>query len=215
MVIAIDLRVAGVRRNLTARNRSPWAERGLATALVQLGSLTVLGGWAPNSQRKGKAVEQKIVTRSPWRAVAATIVAALPLVLASSAQAAKPKLSIADLTLVEHSARAKPALSLSKKAPQRITIKYTTQSGTAAGAHEDDVGHRWHADFQTVTRETRIARGEKTGLAKVTLIDDSLDEPEESFTVKILRAKGAKIVDGEATVTLLDDDRPPPRGRAF
>ncbi len=43
----------------------------------------------------------------------------------------------------------------------------------------------------------------------VPILDDAIDEGEETFTLKLMNAQGAWILDGEATGTIENDDPMP------
>ena len=89
------------------------------------------------------------------------------------------------------------AVTLSRAASGEVDGATTlTRDGTAT-AGED----------YTFTRGTlTFAVGETEKTVSVAILDDALDEGEETFTLKLRNAKGAYIVDGEATGTIENDD---------
>ncbi len=87
-------------------------------------------------------------------------------------------------------------VTLSRAASGEVTVQYLTRDGTAK-AGED----------YTHTRGTlTFAVGETEKTVSVPILDDALDEGEETFTLKLRNAKGAYIVDGEATGTIENSD---------
>ena len=94
------------------------------------------------------------------------------------------------------------AVTLSRAASSEATVEYVTLDGTAV-AGED----------YTRTRGTlTFAPGETEKTVSVPILDDAIDEGEETFTLKLRNAKGAYIVDDEATGTIENDD---PMARAW
>ena len=88
------------------------------------------------------------------------------------------------------------AVSLSREATGVVTVDYGTHDGTAK-AGED----------YTLTRGTlTFAVGETGKTVSVPILDDGHDEGEETFTLKLHNAKGAWIIDGEATGTIENSD---------
>ncbi|MDE0194895.1 MAG: SwmB domain-containing protein [bacterium] len=91
------------------------------------------------------------------------------------------------------------AVSLSRAASGPVTVDYVTLDGTAV-AGED----------YTRTRGTlTFAPGETEKSVAVPILDDAIDEGEETFTLKLRNAQGAWLLDGEATGTIENDDPMP------
>ncbi len=60
------------------------------------------------------------------------------------------------------------------------------------------------------THGTRVVTaGTSEVVLSVATIEDALDEPAETFTVRLSSLQGAALGDGESSVTLVDDDGPP------
>jgi len=88
------------------------------------------------------------------------------------------------------------AVTLSRATSGAVTVDYATRDGTAK-AGED----------YTRTRGTlSFAVGELEKTVSVPLLDDALDEGEETFTLKLMNSQGAAIADGEATGTIENSD---------
>ena len=107
-------------------------------------------------------------------------------------------LAVADARAFEREgARLRFEVTLEGPLPGPVTVDYATEDGTAK-AGEDYIG----------TRGTlRFAPGEVTKRVEVTVIDDAKDEGEESLTLHLHNAAGARIEDAEATGTIENDDR--------
>jgi len=88
------------------------------------------------------------------------------------------------------------AVTLSRAASGEVTVRYATRDGTAKKGK----------DYRKATGTLVFAAGETAKTVSVTVLDDALDEGEETFTLRLSKAKGAVIADGEATGTIANDD---------
>ena len=106
-------------------------------------------------------------------------------------------LSVADAEAHEGADEAAEfAVTLSRAASQTVTVDYATRDGTAV-AGEDYTRTRGTLSFASGEREKTIA---------VPILDDALDEGSETFTMKLMNARGAAIADGEAVGTITNSD---------
>ena len=110
-----------------------------------------------------------------------------------------PKLSIVDTTAVEGET-ARFTVRLSPASEQTVTVSYRTASGTAVAGR----------DFDTAFGTLTFAPGNRRQSIAVPTREDDLDEPNETFTVRLNNAIGATLEDGSATGTIIDDDVPVP-----
>ena len=109
-------------------------------------------------------------------------------------------LSMADAHAFEREgARLEFAVTLDAARPEPVTVDYATEDGTAT-AGEDYVGTRGALVF---------APGETAKRIEVPVLDDARDEGEETLTLRLRNAVGARIADAEATGTIENDDRMP------
>ena len=92
-------------------------------------------------------------------------------------------------------------VTLSSPATSTVTVDYQTLVG---GATLDD----FVASSGTIT----FAAGEKTKVVKVAIRGDLVDEANEGFMVVLKNPVNAKVADGSATGTIIDDDRPTAAG---
>jgi hypothetical protein len=110
---------------------------------------------------------------------------------------AGPNLSLAGTTVAEAAGTAVFVVTADAVAAAPITISYATADGTAAA------GFDYAAASGTVT----IAPGGQTTAIPVTILDDGLDETDETFTVTLTGATGGTVGAGSAaTGLILDDD---------
>ena len=112
----------------------------------------------------------------------------------------RPSISVADARANE-GAGAKVAfeVSLSRAftgATHSVTVDYATADGTATAG----------ADYTATSGTLTFAAGEKTKTVNVPVLDDSVDEGEETFVLRLSNATGGRIADGEATGTISNDD---------
>ena len=111
-----------------------------------------------------------------------------------------PRMSIADATITEGdsgTAYAAVVVSLSEPRPnQPVTVNYATQNGTATAG----------SDFTTASGKLTFAVGEISKTILLPVKGDQVIEPDETFLVNLNSAKQAKIADGQAVVTIVDDD---------
>ena len=114
-----------------------------------------------------------------------------------------PEVSVADASATEGTdANAAFTVSLSRAfttAGHRVTVDYATSDGTATAG----------ADYTATSGTLTFAAGEKTKTVNVPVLDDTVDEGSETFTLTLSNVQGARIGDGEATGTITNDDALP------
>ena len=88
------------------------------------------------------------------------------------------------------------AVSLSRAASGQVTVTYATADGTATAG----------SDYTRASGKLRFAPGETEKTVAVPVLDDVVDEGEETFTLRLLNASGAVVADGEATGTIVNSD---------
>lgn len=149
--------------------------------------------------KRAEATDVPGSNRRPRRAlIGLALATSLSLVLlAPVAAAAKPKLSIADGGASEGKAVAF-VVKLSKKAPAKVTADYAVTPGSASAG-----------DVDTAGGTVKIKPGKSKATISVASIEDTADEADETFTVKLSKPKGAKLDRKRATGTIADDDLPP------
>ena len=112
----------------------------------------------------------------------------------------RPGLSVADAKAKEGAGAAVEfAVSLSQAAIQTVTVDYATADGTARAGE----------DYTAASGTLTIAAGESSKTISVAVLDDAHDEGEETFTLRLSNAEGARLEDGEATGTIENTDLMP------
>ncbi len=112
----------------------------------------------------------------------------------------RPSVSVADASANEGTdANAAFTVSLSRAfttAGHRVTVDYATADGTATAG----------ADYTATSGTLTFAAGEKTKTVNVPVLDDAVDEGEETFVLRLSNVQGARAGDLEATGTISNDD---------
>ena len=88
------------------------------------------------------------------------------------------------------------AVTLSRAASGPVAVAYATADGTAT-AGEDYTARKGELTFDP---------GETEKTVRVPVLDDAIDEGEETFTLRLTNASGAAIADGTATGTIENSD---------
>ncbi len=111
-----------------------------------------------------------------------------------------PVLSIADLTVDEGVGDAAVIIQQDRPSSRNVTVDYATSDDSATAG----------PDYTATGGSATIVPGATSTSVAVPIIDDSLDELTEAFTVTLSNPTGdAQIGDGTATVTIQDNDPPP------
>lgn len=110
-----------------------------------------------------------------------------------------PTLSAADASVGESAGSATVTVSLSSATTQDVLVDFATANGTAISP----------SDYTSASGTLSIPAGQTAATATITLPDDTVDEPDESFSVTLSNARNAGIADASATVTVTDDDATP------
>jgi hypothetical protein len=118
----------------------------------------------------------------------------------ASASSLSPKITMRDASVTEGTTSTMLfAVKLNKKATKKVTVSFATADGTATA------GSDYTATKGTVT----ISKGKLSARIKVHIIDDDIDEPTETFRVKLSHPKGATLKTKVATGRIFDDDVAP------
>ena len=111
-----------------------------------------------------------------------------------------PGLSVNDVTVAENAGTAVFTLSLSRTSTSDIRVDVATRDGTALHP----------GDYSETQSTALIAAGISSITFSVPIADDTLDEPDETFTVILSGPVNAVIADGSGTGTIIDNDDPLP-----
>ena len=109
-----------------------------------------------------------------------------------------PVLSIGDAEAAEGAVALEFRVTLDRAAVGEVTVDWATADGTA------QAGTDYSAGSGTLTFEA----GETGGTVSVVVSGDSVDEPDETLTVRLSNASGATLGDDTGTGTIVDDDLP-------
>ena len=108
-----------------------------------------------------------------------------------------PALSVADARAEEGTDETIDfAVTLDAASRGQVTVDYATSDGTAKA------GEDYTAKSGTLT----FSRGETAKTVAVTVLDDAIDEGEETFTLTLSNPSGATIADAVATGTISNND---------
>lgn len=113
-----------------------------------------------------------------------------------------PTLSIADASVDEGDAGTKTlsfVVTLSAASATTVTVDFVTADGTATAG----------SDYQAAGGTLNFAPGVTSQNVTVTINGDTLHETDETFTVTLSNAAGARVTDGSATGSILNDDARP------
>jgi hypothetical protein len=111
----------------------------------------------------------------------------------------KPNLSVKNISVAESAGKAKVKVCLDKVSGKTITASYTTANGTA------NTG----TDYSATSGSVSIAAGQTCTEIEVGIIDDQLDEPNETFQISLSNAQNATATGGAGVITIEDNDNPP------
>ena len=110
-----------------------------------------------------------------------------------------PALTIADANATESDEEITFTVRLNVASSLAVTVDWTTADGTATQG----------ADYVETTGTLRFNALETEQTITVPLLDDALDEADETFTVALTNAANATLDDAEATGTIADNDDTP------
>jgi serralysin len=114
-----------------------------------------------------------------------------------------PTISVKDVTLAEGnkngSTRATVVITLDKPSTEDVTVEISTEDGTAVDGD----------DYNALNAETiTFAAGETSKTVPINITSDLVWENDENFIVILDNAQGAEVDQGQATVTITNDDKP-------
>ncbi len=107
-----------------------------------------------------------------------------------------PTLAVTGAEAAEASGRVAVRVRLDRVSVADVSFDVSTTSGSAVAG----------GDFVGSVRRVTIPAGSTIATVNITLVDDGLDEPTETFTVVISVPSGAVIADSSAFAVVLDDD---------
>ncbi|HVF79346.1 MAG TPA: Calx-beta domain-containing protein [Solirubrobacteraceae bacterium] len=113
---------------------------------------------------------------------------------------AAPALSVGDATPAAEGASAAFTIALSKASGRAVSVTYATVDGSATAAQ----------DYDARSARVTIPAGSTTAAVAVPLTDDTVDEPNETFGLRLGAPTAATLGSAAATATIVDNDEPAP-----
>ena len=126
-------------------------------------------------------------------------------VLSDDDEMASRVLSIADAEASEGAGEVRFAVTLDGPSPADVTVSYATAD--PAGSVDPVAGAG--VDYESASGTLTFAPGELSQTIRVSVLDDELDEPDETFALVLSDLRGAALGRGSALGTIRDDDEPP------
>ena len=111
---------------------------------------------------------------------------------------AVPELRIDDVTVSEDAPGAVFTVRLSGESATEVRVDFATSDETALGG----------LDYTDTDGTLKFAPGEVEQSIVVAVLEDDLDEPDETFLVQLSEAMEAEIADGTGRGTITDNDEP-------
>ena len=143
------------------------------------------------------------MSRSVVAAVAGLVaLSALALPGIASAQAGgEPEVSIGSASVREKAGEARLVVSLDRAVDRDVSVRYATVDGSATSP----------GDYTGASGVATVPAGATSTPIVLVLVDDTDDEPTETFTVTLSEPQGAIMREGgeSATVTIVDADPGP------
>ena len=109
-----------------------------------------------------------------------------------------PAIAIADAEAIESAGAISFPVTLSVESGRRVTVLYRTEDGTATA----------NEDYQGAQRTLTIEPGQTRATIRIEVLNDNLDEPDETFDVWLSEPEHVELPDDTATGTIIDDDAP-------
>ena len=115
---------------------------------------------------------------------------------------AAPELTIGDRSAVESAGQMEFTVELSAASGRQVTVSYATLAGTATEG----------VDYTRTAGALTFEPGALSRTLAVPILDDALDEADETFAVRLSSVRHATLAGGAATLTatgtIVDDDEP-------
>ncbi len=110
-----------------------------------------------------------------------------------------PTVSLSDSSVSENSGPASFDLLLSTPPNRPLSVAWQTADGTASAGN----------DYLATNGSSELAAGETAAVVEIEIVDDQLNEHDETFLLQLTAATGAVIGDGAGQATITDQDPPP------
>ena len=110
---------------------------------------------------------------------------------------AAPEITVSDARAMESSGEIMFEARMSRASNRPVTLRCVTADGTA----------KVDKDYSATRAILTFPPGETTRTITVSVLDDTLDEDNEMFTVLLSDARNATLIDGAATGMIIDNDQ--------
>ena len=110
-----------------------------------------------------------------------------------------PQVTIADQSVLERAGSMAFTVTLEPASAKTVTVNYATSNGTA----------REPGDYTQTNGTLTFSPNQTSHTISVLILNDNIDEEDETFTVRLSNASNATIGDNAATGTIEDDDNLP------
>lgn len=107
--------------------------------------------------------------------------------------------SVNDVAVGEDGGAATFTVSLAPPQPSGASVSYATANGTALAG----------SDYAPASGTVFLSACQGSAPVAIAVLDDLVDEPDETFVVNLSAASGGTIVDGQGQATIADDDAMP------
>jgi Calx-beta domain-containing protein/carboxypeptidase family protein len=114
----------------------------------------------------------------------------------------QPSLSVEDKTVAEGAGTASFKVTLAPASGQTVTVNYATSNGPAPAATSG-------TDYASASNLLSFAPTEVEKTITIPITQDTLDEPEEKFTISLSNESNAAVSKRQGIATITDDDNPP------
>lgn len=109
-------------------------------------------------------------------------------------------ISVGDVNVYESEGFANVTISLLKPTTRDITVSYTTIDGTASSKSK----HKTPADYVAQKGTVTLPAGTLSKTIQIPIKNDGIAEGNEWFTLLLSKPRNAAILDGTATITLIE-----------
>lgn len=138
------------------------------------------------------------LTRAARRpaAIVAMTVALLSLAPPPASAARIPTIRVRDAQAAESTAKLLFAVKVRGRHARPLTVRFETADETATAGE----------DYEAVSGKLRFRPRQKVRRIVVPVLGDAVDEPDETFRLRLRKTRGGRLVDRVALGTILDDD---------
>ena len=120
-----------------------------------------------------------------------------------------PEVTVDDVTVSEAGGPATFSLTLSEASNRPVRAPFSTADGPGGIGGSGTSPATAGLDYLAASGTVVFAPGETARTVPVEILDDALDELDETFTLSLGEVEGGVVADGSGLGTIVDDDPPP------